>query len=180
LNGLEAPLKKKNYDRVRAEEVSCGFSHWRHRFNPRRVFVAFVVNQVALRQFFLEFFGFALLVIIPLVLHLPSLIWGNCSGSKCEGTLSLTTTRERKQCSIQNCTTYKRGRSITSRLFSCLKFTAALNSALLFWKLLVFDFLFGISKTFLCSMSALLVKTILLLDALQILMFLGTQLHLGT
>jgi hypothetical protein len=38
-----------------------------------------------------------------------------------------------------------------------------------FWIALVFEFLHGIPKTFLCSMSALLVKTVLMLDALQLL-----------
>jgi hypothetical protein len=50
---------------------------------------------------------------------------------------------------------------------SLLKFNA---SALLFWKLLVFEFLFGISETFLRSRSAFLVKINLLLDTLQLLM----------
>jgi hypothetical protein len=62
---------------------------------------------------------------------------------------------------------------------SLLKFTVTLNSALLFWIPLVFEFLLGISETFLRSMSALLVKIILLLDALQLLMlFIGTQMYL--
>jgi hypothetical protein len=42
--------------------------------------------------------------------------------------------------------------------------------ALLFWKLLVFGFLFDISETFLCLVSVLLVKIVLLLDELQQLM----------
>jgi hypothetical protein len=58
---------------------------------------------------------------------------------------------------------------------SLLKFTLALNSALLFWIPLFFEFLLGISETVLSSMSALLVKIVLRLDALQLLMlFEGT------
>jgi hypothetical protein len=45
-----------------------------------------------------------------------------------------------------------------------LKFTVVLNSVLLFWKLLAFEFLLGTSETLLCSVSAPL------LDALQLLM----------
>jgi hypothetical protein len=58
---------------------------------------------------------------------------------------------------------------------SLLKFIVGLNFALLFWKLLVFGFLFDILETFLCLVSVLLVKIVLLLDALQRLMlFVGT------
>jgi hypothetical protein len=39
-----------------------------------------------------------------------------------------------------------------------LKSTVVLNSALPFWKLLVSEFLLGISETLHCSMSALQVK----------------------
>jgi hypothetical protein len=46
---------------------------------------------------------------------------------------------------------------------SKLKFTVALNSALLFWRLLVFEFLLNISDAFLYSMFALLVNTVHLL-----------------
>jgi hypothetical protein len=46
---------------------------------------------------------------------------------------------------------------------SLLKVTVALNSALLFWIPVVFG-------DFLCSMSALLLKIVLMLDALQLLM----------
>jgi hypothetical protein len=48
---------------------------------------------------------------------------------------------------------------------SLLMFTAALNSALPFWVPLLFEFRVGIrvSGTFLCSMSVLLVKIVLLL-----------------
>jgi hypothetical protein len=51
-----------------------------------------------------------------------------------------------------------------------LEFTMAPNSALFFWIPLVFEFLLGISETFLRSMSELLVEKVLLLDALQLLM----------
>jgi hypothetical protein len=44
------------------------------------------------------------------------------------------------------------------------------NTALPFWKLLVFETLLGISETFLCSVSALHLKTILLQDVHQLLM----------
>jgi hypothetical protein len=48
-------------------------------------------------------------------------------------------------------------------------FTFALNSVP-FWNLLVCEFLLGISKTILRSMSTLIVKIVLLLDDLQQLM----------
>jgi hypothetical protein len=51
------------------------------------------------------------------------------------------------------------------------KFTVALNSVLLFWKLLVFEFPLGISETLLCSMSAPQVKIVPLLHAYHPLMF---------
>jgi hypothetical protein len=51
-----------------------------------------------------------------------------------------------------------------------LKFTLVLNSALLFWKLLVSEFLLGISETLLCSVSAPHVKIVPLLDVRQLLM----------
>jgi hypothetical protein len=51
-----------------------------------------------------------------------------------------------------------------------LKSTVVLNSAILFWKLLVSEFLLGISETLQCSMSALQVKIVSLLDAHQPLM----------
>jgi hypothetical protein len=50
------------------------------------------------------------------------------------------------------------------------QFPVILNSVLLFWKLLVFEFLLGISETLLCSMSAPHVKTVPLLDVHQLLM----------
>jgi hypothetical protein len=50
---------------------------------------------------------------------------------------------------------------------SLLKFTLALNSVLLFWKMMVFGFLLAVSEIFLCSTPYLLIKTVLLLDALQ-------------
>jgi hypothetical protein len=59
---------------------------------------------------------------------------------------------------------------ITSMLFSLLKFTLALNSAHLYWKLLAFVSLLGASETFLCSTFALQLQTVLLLDVLQLLM----------
>jgi hypothetical protein len=49
-------------------------------------------------------------------------------------------------------------------------FTSVLNSVLLFWKLLVFEILFCISETLLCSLSAPRVKIIRLLDVHQPLM----------
>jgi hypothetical protein len=59
--------------------------------------------------------------------------------------------------------------------FFLLKSTLVLNSALLFWKLLVSEFLLGISETLYCSMSALHVKIVPLLDVHQLLMlFAGT------
>jgi hypothetical protein len=51
-----------------------------------------------------------------------------------------------------------------------LKFTVVLNSALLFWKLLAFEFLLGTSETFLCSVSAPQADIVPLLDVLQLLM----------
>jgi hypothetical protein len=63
---------------------------------------------------------------------------------------------------------------------SSFKLTVALNSALLFWKPLVFEFLLGISGISLCSMSVCSPgKTVLLLDALQLLvLFAGTHVYL--
>jgi hypothetical protein len=51
-----------------------------------------------------------------------------------------------------------------------LKFIFVLNSVFLFCKLFVFEFLLGISETLLCSMSALHVKIVPLLDVHQLLM----------
>jgi hypothetical protein len=51
---------------------------------------------------------------------------------------------------------------------SLFQFTLVPNSVLLFWKLLLFEFLLGVSDKFLCSMSAVLLKTVLLLDALPL------------
>jgi hypothetical protein len=56
------------------------------------------------------------------------------------------------------------------------KYTVVLNSALPFWKLLVSEFLLGISETLHCSMSALQVKTVPLLDAHQLLMLFARRL----
>jgi hypothetical protein len=50
-----------------------------------------------------------------------------------------------------------------------LKSILVLNSALPFWKLLVSEFLLGISETLHCSMSALHVKILRLLDVHQLL-----------
>jgi hypothetical protein len=55
-------------------------------------------------------------------------------------------------------------------LFSLFKFTLVLNSVRLYWKLLAFVSLLGTSETFLYSTFALQLKTVLLLDALQLLM----------
>jgi hypothetical protein len=51
-----------------------------------------------------------------------------------------------------------------------LKFTFVSKSAPLFWKLLVSEFLFGISEILHCSMSAPRVKLVPLLDVHQLLM----------
>jgi hypothetical protein len=56
------------------------------------------------------------------------------------------------------------------------KFTFVLNSVLLFWKLLVVEFLLGISATLLCSMSAPHVKIVPLLDVHQLLMLFARML----
>lgn len=62
---------------------------------------------------------------------------------------------------------------------SLFKFALALNSALLFRKLLGPEFLLRISENFLCSILALTVETVLLLDALHMLIFfLGTLAYL--
>jgi hypothetical protein len=50
-----------------------------------------------------------------------------------------------------------------------LKSTVVLNSALPFWKLLVSEFMLGISETLHCSMSALQVKIVPLPEAHQVL-----------
>jgi hypothetical protein len=50
------------------------------------------------------------------------------------------------------------------------KFILVSNSALPFWKLLVSEFLLGISETLLCSMSASHLKIVPLLDVHQLLM----------
>jgi hypothetical protein len=55
-------------------------------------------------------------------------------------------------------------------LFSLFKFTLLLNSVRLFCKLLAFVSLLGTSETFLCSVFALQLKTVLLLGVLQLLM----------
>jgi hypothetical protein len=56
-----------------------------------------------------------------------------------------------------------------------LNSTLVLNSAIPFWKLLVSEFLLGISETLHCPMSTLQVKIVPLLDAHQLLMlFAGT------
>jgi hypothetical protein len=64
-------------------------------------------------------------------------------------------------------------------LVSLFKFTLVLNSVRLFWKLLAFVSLLGTSETFLCSTFALQLKTVLLLDVLQLLMLsVGTLMSL--
>jgi hypothetical protein len=55
-----------------------------------------------------------------------------------------------------------------------LKFTLVPNYALPYWKLLVAEFLLGISETLLCSMSAPHVQIVPLLGVHQLLMFAGT------
>jgi hypothetical protein len=53
------------------------------------------------------------------------------------------------------------------------------NTALPFWKLSVFKSLLGVLETFLCSISALQLKTVPLLDAHQLLMLsAGTLMYL--
>jgi hypothetical protein len=49
-----------------------------------------------------------------------------------------------------------------------IKSILVINSALLFWKLLVSEFLLGISETLHCSMSAPPVKIVHLLDVHQL------------
>jgi hypothetical protein len=51
---------------------------------------------------------------------------------------------------------------------SLFKFTLLLNFSFPFWKLLVFEFLIGISETFLCSLFVVQVKISILLNALQV------------
>jgi hypothetical protein len=51
-----------------------------------------------------------------------------------------------------------------------LKFTMVSKSALLFWKVLISEFLLGISEIVYCSMSAPRVKIVPLLDVHQLLM----------
>lgn len=58
----------------------------------------------------------------------------------------------------------------TSVYCSLFKFTFVLKSVLLFLKLFVIECLLGVSETFLCSVSALQVEIIPLIDALQMLM----------
>jgi hypothetical protein len=59
------------------------------------------------------------------------------------------------------------------------KFIVLLNSVLLFWKLLAYEFLLGASDTLLCSVSAPQADIIPLLDALHLLMlFAGILMYL--
>jgi hypothetical protein len=44
----------------------AGLSPWGPEFVPRSIHVGFVVDKVALGQFFSEFFGFPLVIIIPM------------------------------------------------------------------------------------------------------------------
>jgi hypothetical protein len=63
--------------------------------------------------------------------------------------------------------------------YSLSKFTVVSNTALPFWKLSVFESLLGISETFLCSISALHLKTIFLQDVHELLMLsAGTLMYL--
>jgi hypothetical protein len=63
--------------------------------------------------------------------------------------------------------------------YSSLKFTLALNSDLMFWKMLVFESFCGISETVLRSMSTVLVKLVVLLNAFELLMlFIGEMTYL--
>lgn len=98
--------------------------------------------------------------------------WDTCSRSLQPSVLIIffpkSTTLMLVLYSSQNCTPCVRG-DITSMHCSLLNFTLILNFALLFWKVLAFELVLGISECFLCSMSALPVK-IVLLDALQLLM----------
>jgi hypothetical protein len=57
-------------------------------------------------------------------------------------------------------------RKMNYRHCSSFKFTSALNCILSFW-LLVFEFLFGVSENFLCSMPSLLLKIALMLYTLS-------------
>jgi hypothetical protein len=54
--------------------------------------------------------------------------------------------------------------------YSLSKFTVVWNTALPFWKLSIFKSLLGILETFLCSISALHLKNVLLQDVHQLLM----------
>jgi hypothetical protein len=73
---------------------------------------------------------------------------------------------------------YVRG-GITLMHYSLFKFTVVWNTALPFWKLSVFESLLGISETFLCSISTLHLKTVLLQDVHQLLMLsAGTLMYL--
>jgi hypothetical protein len=64
---------------------------------------------------------------------------------------------------------YVRGGTISINCFF-FKLALVINFVLLFWKLLLFEFLRGISETFLCSVSTPEVRLIPLLDALLLLM----------
>jgi hypothetical protein len=57
-----------------------------------------------------------------------------------------------------------------------LKFTLVSKSALLFWKLLVSEFLLGISEILHCSVSAPKVKIVPLLDVHQLVMLFALML----
>jgi hypothetical protein len=63
--------------------------------------------------------------------------------------------------------------------FFLFEFTLVLNSVLLFWKLLVFEFLLGISEDFLCSLFVPHAKTGPLLHAHQLpMLFAKTLMYL--
>jgi hypothetical protein len=62
---------------------------------------------------------------------------------------------------------------------SLSKFTVVWNTALPFWKLSLFESLLGISETFLCSISALHLKTVLLQGVhLLLILSAGTLMYL--
>jgi hypothetical protein len=58
------------------------------------------------------------------------------------------------------------------------RFTLVLNSPLLVSKLLVFEFMLGISETFLCSVPAAEVKFVLLDELHPLVLFLGVLTYL--
>jgi len=73
-----------------AQTASCWLSVLRLVFNSRTVSVGFVVNIVALRLVFLQYFHFTLPNIIPLMVHTHLLSLAAASGAylrlQCQGT----------------------------------------------------------------------------------------------